>query len=426
MLFRGWLHGDRHPECLAALKCSPQVKIDIGQALAADDALHPNGRCTCHGDGRCEWCKGICTTCGGDGRAPQCTDGRYSILLPKPGAEFEWHGGRCIVKLCENGRICFTDPDGRNDRWFSLDDWARNSEWIRPVGAWSEQIAKDKTATECTNRVDEKCITAAHKIGESILGIKYDSTATPEAVEASAQAPEPPEPPADFVATVNATLRAFCAWMRSHVYHSDSECATGFAPEAARMLGEVPRRNVVVDMPERPDEMGRVMEQRDEARKERDVAARDLDRHIAMYNVEVAKLMTERDTARTEAMRLRAERDIALRERDEFKVRLGKLGGTYAKDGVEWIPWRKSESDLATDIRQALTANELAKLIAELAPDGRVSQAKYDDMLAAHDNLLNSFKERGKKLMAATTELERIRISRDAILKIVQTLRESP
>jgi len=500
MLFRGWLHGERHPECLTAPECSPQVKINIGQALAADDILHANGRCTCHGEGRCEWCKGICTTCGGDGRAPQCTDGHTPVPLPKPGAEFEWHGGRCVVKLSQNGTVCFTDPDGRNDRWFSRDDWDRNSEWIHPVGAWAEQIAKEKTTAGCTNPPEAveagaqapQCADApgagafmdrnelakklrvqywsrtsaidewedAHprdredwrRVADTVIEMlrgaslpkspaldpehpytdrdamgrivrevwiawaRQQSNPKPhwllsynqlseqdrevdrrigerlwrmgfEAGKLANKVPPKPEPRADFVKRVEKVLGAF--------WNANCEPAE-FAPDAARMLGmDATIQRIVY-------------------------------RETEALEAELDKAKDERLFARTETTKLRAERDIALRERDELKVRLGKLGVTYAKDGVEWIPWRKSESDLATDIRQVLTANELAKLIAELAPDGRVSQAKYDDMLAAHDNLLNSFKERGKKLMAATTELERIRISRDAILKIAQTLQEAP
>ena len=26
-------------------------------SLAGGDPLHPTGRCTCHGEGRCEWCR---------------------------------------------------------------------------------------------------------------------------------------------------------------------------------------------------------------------------------------------------------------------------------------------------------------------------------------------------------------------------------
>lgn len=44
--------------------------IDAKQQ-SADAAMHPNGQCTCHDEGTCEWCKGICPTCGGDGRAPE-------------------------------------------------------------------------------------------------------------------------------------------------------------------------------------------------------------------------------------------------------------------------------------------------------------------------------------------------------------------
>lgn len=29
------------------------------------DPLHPTGRCTCGGEGRCAWCAEICQTCGG-------------------------------------------------------------------------------------------------------------------------------------------------------------------------------------------------------------------------------------------------------------------------------------------------------------------------------------------------------------------------
>ena len=36
------------------------------------DPLHPTGRCTCHGEGTCEWCVLICPACGGDPRPNGC------------------------------------------------------------------------------------------------------------------------------------------------------------------------------------------------------------------------------------------------------------------------------------------------------------------------------------------------------------------
>jgi hypothetical protein len=43
-----------------------------------DATLHPSGRCTCAGEGSCEWCKTHCIECGmerdGDGLCPHCDD----------------------------------------------------------------------------------------------------------------------------------------------------------------------------------------------------------------------------------------------------------------------------------------------------------------------------------------------------------------
>lgn len=53
------------------------VPLNLGEAVTPDldrevlgEALHPNGRCTCAGEGKCEWCKGLCPTCGGSGDCP--------------------------------------------------------------------------------------------------------------------------------------------------------------------------------------------------------------------------------------------------------------------------------------------------------------------------------------------------------------------
>jgi endonuclease III len=32
-----------------------------------DDPLHPFGRCTCAGEGKCEWCQRLCPECAGGG-----------------------------------------------------------------------------------------------------------------------------------------------------------------------------------------------------------------------------------------------------------------------------------------------------------------------------------------------------------------------
>ncbi|HEY0881980.1 MAG TPA: hypothetical protein VGD87_10645 [Archangium sp.] len=48
----------------------PKPLITPEQIEAAHKALHPNGACTCGGEGKCEWCKTICSHCGGDGLEP--------------------------------------------------------------------------------------------------------------------------------------------------------------------------------------------------------------------------------------------------------------------------------------------------------------------------------------------------------------------
>ncbi len=45
------------------------IDPDFGKAT---DLLHPTGRCTCGGEGECEWCKGLCPACLGDCYETQC------------------------------------------------------------------------------------------------------------------------------------------------------------------------------------------------------------------------------------------------------------------------------------------------------------------------------------------------------------------
>lgn len=43
----------------------PMGTFDALRAVA-ESALHPTGRCTCGGEGRCAWCQEICERCMGD------------------------------------------------------------------------------------------------------------------------------------------------------------------------------------------------------------------------------------------------------------------------------------------------------------------------------------------------------------------------
>ena len=42
--------------------------------IATERSLHPYGKCTCHGEGHCEWHQGICETCLGEGLHPSGTN----------------------------------------------------------------------------------------------------------------------------------------------------------------------------------------------------------------------------------------------------------------------------------------------------------------------------------------------------------------
>lgn len=39
-----------------------------------DDPLHPNGRCSCGGEGQCAWCRSICQLCGYPPHAGECPE----------------------------------------------------------------------------------------------------------------------------------------------------------------------------------------------------------------------------------------------------------------------------------------------------------------------------------------------------------------
>ncbi len=47
----------------------PTLFIVDGQEVP-DEALHPDGRCTCAGEGECEWCTIHCLHCGGKAEEP--------------------------------------------------------------------------------------------------------------------------------------------------------------------------------------------------------------------------------------------------------------------------------------------------------------------------------------------------------------------
>jgi hypothetical protein len=54
-------------------KRDPTTCAEYTPKSETDHALHPTGRCTCAGEGRCEWCRTICPVCGGgDVRCPSC------------------------------------------------------------------------------------------------------------------------------------------------------------------------------------------------------------------------------------------------------------------------------------------------------------------------------------------------------------------
>lgn len=41
-----------------------ETRFVIGDQEIPQDILHPTGSCTCHGEGKCEWCKTRCISCG--------------------------------------------------------------------------------------------------------------------------------------------------------------------------------------------------------------------------------------------------------------------------------------------------------------------------------------------------------------------------
>lgn len=44
--------------------------FNLAELFKGVDPFHPEGRCTCMGEGRCAWCRTICQTCDGTGRVP--------------------------------------------------------------------------------------------------------------------------------------------------------------------------------------------------------------------------------------------------------------------------------------------------------------------------------------------------------------------
>jgi hypothetical protein len=49
------------PEAMAAFE-----KLAAFTSPASFDELHPTGRCTCGGEGNCQWCQRVCPVCMGD------------------------------------------------------------------------------------------------------------------------------------------------------------------------------------------------------------------------------------------------------------------------------------------------------------------------------------------------------------------------
>jgi hypothetical protein len=79
-----------------------------GSPIRITRLLHPHGHCTCHGEGRCEWCKTICESCGGSGEIAVngCTCGGVDIGVG------EMHEPGCGREQCHacggSGKRCET------------------------------------------------------------------------------------------------------------------------------------------------------------------------------------------------------------------------------------------------------------------------------------------------------------------------------
>jgi hypothetical protein len=56
-------------------------------SLDYQDELHPTGRCTCGGEGRCEWCHRICEVCMGDCYETSCGACGSAGYRPEPDYE---------------------------------------------------------------------------------------------------------------------------------------------------------------------------------------------------------------------------------------------------------------------------------------------------------------------------------------------------
>lgn len=60
-------------EPLSECKSPPMTREKALQMIETDRVLHPYGRCTCAGEGTCEWHRGRCESCWGSGEIRGCS-----------------------------------------------------------------------------------------------------------------------------------------------------------------------------------------------------------------------------------------------------------------------------------------------------------------------------------------------------------------
>lgn len=102
----GWVCADSVP-CIE--RSNHRAWVPARPWELSDDPLHPTGRCTCGGEGRCEWCQKICQTCGGDGVGEEAWLACGDCL----GTGWRPDGDRRALELqlldiCENGQHSFS------------------------------------------------------------------------------------------------------------------------------------------------------------------------------------------------------------------------------------------------------------------------------------------------------------------------------